>query len=45
MTISLIDIPNISVATNFHHGPHSEIDHHILTADYDSLGLNLHSLD
>ena len=46
MTSSLIDIPNISVVTNdFHHGPHSEIDHHILTTDYDSLGLNLHSLD
>jgi hypothetical protein len=45
MNSSLIDTTNISVVNNVHHGPHSEIDHHILNVDFDSMGLNIHSLD
>ena len=45
MNSSLTDISNVSVANNVHHGPHLELDHHILNVEFDSMGLNLHSLD
>ena len=45
MNSSLTDISNISVTNNVHHGPHLELDHHILNVEFDSMGLNLHSLD
>ena len=45
MSSSLIDTTNIPVVTNIQHGPHTELDHHIINADINSMGLNIQSLD